>query len=49
MQSRLGCRRLRSCGADDPGKFIPVKLWVADSTIERLAELLSARPQGVVV
>jgi Protein of unknown function (DUF3987) len=36
-------------GADDPGKFIPVKLWVADGTIERLADLLSARPQGVLV
>ena len=36
-------------GTDDPGKFIPTKLWVADSTIERLADLLSARPQGVLV
>jgi Bifunctional DNA primase/polymerase, N-terminal/Protein of unknown function (DUF3987) len=36
-------------GADDPGKFIPLKLWVADSTIERLADLPSARPQGVLV
>jgi hypothetical protein len=36
-------------GADDSGKFIPIKLWVADSTIERLADLLSARPQGVLV
>jgi hypothetical protein len=39
----------KPAGADDPGKFIPVKLWVADSTIERLADLLTARPQGVLV
>ena len=36
-------------GADDPGKFIPTKLWVADGTVERLADLLNARPQGVLV
>ena len=36
-------------GADDPGKFIPTKLWVADGTIERLADLLNGRPQGVLV
>ena len=34
--------------ATDPGKFIPPKLYVSDGTIERLAELLQARPQGIL-
>ena len=34
--------------ADDPGKFIAPKLYVSDGTIERVGELLNARPQGVV-
>jgi hypothetical protein len=34
--------------AQDPGKFITPKLYVSDGTIERLGELLTARPQGVV-
>jgi hypothetical protein len=35
--------------ADDPGKCVPIKLSVSDGTIERLAELLQARPQGIVL
>jgi hypothetical protein len=35
--------------ADDPGKFVPIRLSVSDGTIERLAELLQARPQGIVL
>ena len=34
--------------AQDPGKFVPAKLYVSDGTIERLGELLTARPQGIV-
>jgi hypothetical protein len=34
--------------ATDPGKFIPPKLYVSDGTIERLGELLQARPQGIL-
>jgi hypothetical protein len=34
--------------ATDPGKYIPPKLYVSDGTIERLGELLQARPQGVL-
>jgi hypothetical protein len=35
--------------AVDPGKYIPVRLAVADGTVERLAELLQARPHGIVL
>ena len=34
--------------ATDPGKFIQPKLHVSDGTIERLGELLQARPQGIL-
>jgi hypothetical protein len=34
--------------ATDPGKFIPAKLYISDGTIERLGELLQARPQGIL-
>jgi hypothetical protein len=34
--------------ATDPGKFILPKLHVSDGTIERLGELLQARPQGIL-
>jgi Protein of unknown function (DUF3987)/Bifunctional DNA primase/polymerase, N-terminal len=34
--------------ATDPGKYIPPKLYVSDGTIERLGELLQARPQGIL-
>jgi len=33
--------------AQDPGKFIAPRLYVSDGTIERLGELLNARPQGI--
>ena len=35
--------------AVDPGKYVPIRLIVNDGTIERLAELLQARPQGIVL
>ena len=35
--------------ATDPGKFIAPRPYVSNSTIERLGELLQARPQGVVL
>jgi Protein of unknown function (DUF3987)/Bifunctional DNA primase/polymerase, N-terminal len=35
--------------ATDPGKYIPQKLYVSDGTIERLGELLQARPQGILL
>jgi Protein of unknown function (DUF3987) len=35
--------------AVDPGKYVPVRLIVNDGTIERLAELLQARPHGIVL
>jgi Protein of unknown function (DUF3987) len=34
--------------ATDPGKFVAPRLYVSDGTIERLGELLQARPQGVL-
>jgi hypothetical protein len=34
--------------ATDPGKYVPPKLYVSDGTIERLGELLQARPQGIL-
>jgi hypothetical protein len=33
----------------DPGKYIAARMFVADSTIERLAELLHARSQGLIL
>jgi hypothetical protein len=33
--------------ADDPGKFVAPRLYASDVTIERLGELLTARPQGM--
>jgi hypothetical protein len=35
--------------AVDPGKYVPVRLSVADGTVERLAELLQARPHGIIL
>jgi hypothetical protein len=35
--------------AVDPGKYIAARMFVADSTIERLAELLRARSQGLIL
>jgi len=35
--------------AVDPGKYVPIRLIVNDGTIERLAELLQARPHGIVL
>jgi hypothetical protein len=35
--------------AVDPGKYVPIRLVVNDGTIERLAELLQARPHGIVL
>ena len=32
----------------EPGKFVAPRLYVSDGTIERLGELLTARPQGIV-
>ena len=35
--------------AEDPGPFIAPRLFVTDSTIERLAELIKARPSGALM
>jgi hypothetical protein len=35
--------------AIDPGNFIEPRLYVTDPTIERLAELLNARPRGMLL
>jgi hypothetical protein len=35
--------------AVNPGKYVPIRLIVNDGTIERLAELLQARPHGIVL
>ena len=40
---------LMPASAIDPGPFIPLRLYVADATIERLADLLQARPQGMLM
>jgi Protein of unknown function (DUF3987) len=34
--------------ATEPGKFVAPRLYVSDGTIERLGELLQARPQGIL-
>jgi hypothetical protein len=35
--------------AVDPGSFVAPRLYVSDSTIERLASLLQARPRGILL
>ena len=35
--------------AEDPGPFIVPRLFVTDSTIERLAQLITARPSGALM
>jgi Protein of unknown function (DUF3987) len=35
--------------ATDPGKFIIPRLYISNATIERLGELLQARPQGTLL
>jgi len=35
--------------ADDPGRFIAPRLYTIDVTIERMAELLQARPRGALL
>ena len=35
--------------ADDPGRFVAPRLYVIDATIERMAELLQARPRGALL
>jgi hypothetical protein len=35
--------------ATDPGRFIAPRLCVSNATIERLADLLQARPQGMLM
>lgn len=35
--------------ADDPGKFVAPRLYVSDATIERLGDLLTVRPQGMLL
>jgi hypothetical protein len=34
--------------AQGPGKFVAPKLYVSDGTIERMGELVTARPQGII-
>jgi Protein of unknown function (DUF3987) len=34
--------------AVDPGEFVPPKLYVSDSTVERMAVLLQANPRGLL-
>lgn len=35
--------------ADDPGRFVEPRLYVTDSTTEKIAPLLNARPQGIML
>jgi hypothetical protein len=35
--------------ADDPGEFIPPRLYVSDATVEKLGVLLQARPGGMMI
>jgi len=37
----------KPASATEPGPFVPPRLCLSDSTIERLAVLLQARPQGL--
>jgi Protein of unknown function (DUF3987) len=39
---------LQPANAVDPGEFVEPRLYVVDSTVERLGALLSARPQGAL-
>lgn len=39
----------KPAAADDPGKFITPRLYTIDVTIERMAELLAARPRGMLL
>jgi Protein of unknown function (DUF3987)/Bifunctional DNA primase/polymerase, N-terminal/Primase C terminal 2 (PriCT-2) len=44
-----GTQPIKPAGADDPGKFVAPRLYVSDATIERIAVLLQARPQGMLL
>jgi hypothetical protein len=45
----LKAAELLPAAAEDPGPFIEPRLFISDSTIERLAQLISAHPSGALL
>ena len=48
-RATANAKPIRPADAVDPGEFITPRLYVSDVTIERLAILLQARPQGMLL
>src|SRR5262249_10452300 len=48
-RSKVASEPLMPVAAADPGPFVAPRLYVSNATIERLAALLQARPQGMLM
>jgi len=48
-RSRVASEPVMPAAAVDPGPFVAPRLFVSNATIERLAALLQARPQGMLM
>jgi hypothetical protein len=48
-RTKLAAEPVMPAEAADPGPFIAPRLYVSNATIERLAALLQARPQGMLM
>src|SRR5262245_16635764 len=48
-RSKVASERVMPAAAADPGPFVAPRLYVSNATIERLAALLQARPQGMLM
>jgi hypothetical protein len=48
-RNKLASEPVMPAEATDPGRFIAPRLCVSNATIERLADLLQARPQGMLM
>src|SRR5436309_1357111 len=48
-RSRVASEPVMPAAAADPGPFVAPRLYVSNATIERLAALLQARPQGMLL
>jgi Protein of unknown function (DUF3987) len=48
-RSKVASGPVMPAAAADPGPFVAPRLWVSNATIERLAALVQARPQGMLM
>src|SRR5215472_16127976 len=48
-RSKVASEPVMPAAAADPGPFVAPRLYVSNATIERLAALLQARPQGMLM